>query len=109
MIQVTVIELDDIVGLNASGLSDPYVTVECMGQTQRTSTQKEVSSAVYDQTFYFKFSDLKKDQLASAGVTFKVYDANWWPWPSELIGIFQVQSVAHIYMRMISAWAPPRH
>lgn len=90
-LQVHVIEVADLVGLNASGLSDPVVVVEVMSQTQSTRVIYNVNSAFFDQTFYFNFTDLKRDQLQEIHIKFSVYDFNWNPFnPRELIGVFEV-------------------
>lgn len=88
-IQVQVVEVCDLVGLNASGLSDPLVVVECMGQVQRTRHVSEVNAALFDQTFYFNFTGLKRDQLLEASVKFSVYDHNWFR-SNESIGFYSV-------------------
>jgi C2 domain len=45
----------DLVGKNYSGLSDPFVEVEVLGVKKKTRFQKELTSCVFDDTFYFNF------------------------------------------------------
>ena len=45
----------DLVGKNYSGLSDPYVEVEVLGMKKKTRFQKELTSCVFDEIFYFNF------------------------------------------------------
>jgi hypothetical protein len=87
-IQVHIIEVADLVGLNASGLSDPIIFVEVMGQRQCTRPIYEVNSAFFDQTFFFNFKDLKREQLQEAHVKITVYDYNFFR-SNELIGVYQ--------------------
>ena len=42
-------------GKNYSGLSDPYVEVEVLGMKKKTRFQKDLTSCVYDDYFYFNF------------------------------------------------------
>lgn len=88
-IQVNVVEVSDLVGLNASGLSDPVIVVEVMGVKKNTGIKKEVNSAYFDETLFFNFKDLKRDQLNDATIRMSVYDWNRFRrW--ELIGIYSV-------------------
>lgn len=87
-IQVHIIEVADLVGLNASGLSDPIIFVEIMGQRQCTRPIYEVNSAFFDQTFFFNFKNLKRDQLQEAHVKISVFDYNFFR-SNEMIGIYQ--------------------
>jgi Ca2+-dependent lipid-binding protein len=52
---VAIIEVLDLVGKNYSGLSDPYVEVEVLGMKKKTRFQKELTSCVFDEIFYFNF------------------------------------------------------
>lgn len=87
-VQVHIIEVADLVGLNSSGLSDPIIFVELMGQRQCTRPIYEVNSAFFDQTFFFNFKDLKREQLFEAHVKISVYDYNFFR-SNELIGVYQ--------------------
>lgn len=73
-IQVHVIEVADIKGANMSGMSDPFVVVEVMGQKYKTRYVKEVVSAFFNETFYFNFKDLKREQIAEAHMKLHLYD-----------------------------------
>jgi hypothetical protein len=88
-VQVNIIEVSDVVGKNFSGLSDPFVVVELMGQKQKTKVFNEVSGAVYDEWFYFNYKDLRREQIAEAHLKLSVYDHNWLR-SNELIGLYQV-------------------
>lgn len=111
MIQVHIIELADIKATNASGLADPIVTVELIGQKQRTRLIKEVSSAFFNETFYFTFKGLKKEQISEAHLKISVYDYNWFR-ANELIGIYQVDLLS-VYNsndhEMYRRWAAVRN
>lgn len=52
---MAIIEVLDLVGKNYSGLSDPYVEVEVLGMKKKTRFQKELTSCVFDEIFYFNF------------------------------------------------------
>jgi hypothetical protein len=52
---VAIVEVADLVGKNYSGLSDPFVEVEVLGVKKKTRFQKELTSCVFDDTFYFNF------------------------------------------------------
>ena len=76
-------------GANATGLSDPFVVVELLGQTQQTEWFEEKSSQFFDQTFYFNFKDLKKEQVQEAHLKISLYDHNNFR-SHELLGIYNV-------------------
>lgn len=92
-IQVNIIEVMDIKGANASGLSDPFVSVDVLGQKRRTEHKHDVSGAFFNETFYFNFKDLKKDQIMEAHLTMSLYDHNWFR-SNELIGLYSVSFVS---------------
>lgn len=52
---MAIVEVADLVGKNYSGLSDPFVEVEVLGLKKKTRFQKELTSCVFDDTFYFNF------------------------------------------------------
>jgi len=74
LIQCHIIELTDIKTLNSSGMADPLVVVELMGQKHRTRVMSQVSSAFFNETFYFSFNGLKKEQISEAHLKISVYD-----------------------------------
>ena len=84
--------MSDIKGLNISGLSDPFCIMEVFGQQKRSRTISETSSVVFDETFYFNFKDVKREQISDGTIKVSVYDRNWIR-ANELIGIYQVCSV----------------
>lgn len=86
-----IIEVIDLVGTNSSGLADPIVFVEVMGQRQHTRVQYNKTSAFYDEVFYFNFPGLKKEQIAEAHVTVSVYDSQWWGLMYVTTGIYNVR------------------
>jgi hypothetical protein len=88
-IQVHIIEVADIKGYNASGLSDPFCVLEVFGQKQKTRVIKESSQCFFDETFYFNFKDVKREQLAEGSLKVTVYDHNWFR-ANELIGQYQI-------------------
>jgi hypothetical protein len=92
-IQVHIIEVSALRATNSSGASDPFVTVELMGQKHRTTWFKEELSAYYDQTFYFNFKDLKKEQIQEAQLKLTVWDHNYFR-SHEFIGVYSVDLVS---------------
>eukprot|EP01038_Epipyxis_sp_PR26KG_P011587 gene11587-15520_t len=88
-IQVHVIEVAELKGLNSSGFSDPIVYVEIMNQVRHTRHVTEVDRCTFNEVLYFNFKDLKQDQLASAHVKISVYDWNRFR-PYGLTGVHQV-------------------
>ena len=99
-IQVHIVEVADIKGANMSGMSDPFVVVEVMGQRYKTRYVKEVVSAFFNETFYFNFKDLKREQIAEAHMKLYLYDHNWFR-SNELIGTYQID--------LLSAYNQPDH
>eukprot|EP00596_Hydrurales_sp_CCMP1899_P004949 CAMPEP_0119051930 /NCGR_PEP_ID=MMETSP1177-20130426/73383_1 /TAXON_ID=2985 /ORGANISM="Ochromonas sp, Strain CCMP1899" /LENGTH=1845 /DNA_ID=CAMNT_0007031303 /DNA_START=346 /DNA_END=5881 /DNA_ORIENTATION=+ len=92
-IQVHIIEVVDLTGKNYSGLSDPYVEIEVLGVKKKTRFIKEVVGCVYDETFYFSFQNLKKEQVAEAHLKLTVKDHNYL-WYDELIGMYQIDLIS---------------
>lgn len=64
LFQVGIIEVLDLVGKNYSGLSDPYVEVEVLGMKKKTRFQKDLTSCVYDDYFYFNFEGWLKERMS---------------------------------------------
>ncbi|XP_041377261.1 rasGAP-activating-like protein 1 [Gigantopelta aegis] len=50
---ITVIEGRDLAPKDKTGYSDPYITVECLGQTRTTSSQKKTRFPEWHETFEF--------------------------------------------------------
>lgn len=88
-IQVQIVEVMDLVGKDYSGMSDPYVAIEVLGIKKKTRFQKQVNSCVFDETFYFNFEGLKKEQVAEGSMRLTVKDHNYF-WFDGMIGIYQV-------------------
>ena len=62
-VQISIIEVLDLVGKNYSGMSDPFVEVEVLGIKKKTRFQKELTSCVFDETFYFNFEGMNNPTL----------------------------------------------
>ena len=75
-LQVHVHEARDLVGRDASGLSDPAVFVRCFDQTKRTATQYKQSSPVWDEQLFFSARDMDEDKLYRTSIEVTVYDIN---------------------------------
>ena len=54
-LQITIIEVLDLIGKSYSGMSNPFVEIEVLGIKKKTRFQKKTVSCVYDETFYFNF------------------------------------------------------
>ena len=68
-VQISIIEVLDLVGKNYSGMSDPFVEVEVLGIKKKTRFQKELTSCVFDETFYFNFEGMTYPTLFSFNLT----------------------------------------
>lgn len=55
-IQVHFIEVRDVKGRNAGGLSDPVCVATVLGQKQHTSIKKRMSSGLFDEGLIFSVS-----------------------------------------------------
>ena len=73
-LQVHVHEARDLVGRDASGLSDPSVFVRCFEQTKRTATQYKQSSPVWDEQLFFTAKDMDEEALYRTTIEVTVYD-----------------------------------
>ena len=109
--------------MNASGLSDPFVEVEVKSQVCKTQVKYQCSQAVFDETFYFNFKDLKYDELNDISIKFSVYSRwrglshliNWKgryrDFGSTLMGVYQVD-LRNVYAckdhEMYKRWAALR-
>eukprot|EP01035_Chromulina_nebulosa_P020400 gene20400-26471_t len=87
-IQVHIIECSDLKGLDISGLSDPQCYIEIFGQKQKTRIIRNSLAGFFDETFYFNFKDLKREQIQDGTLKITVYNYNWFR-PSQLIGFYQ--------------------
>jgi Ca2+-dependent lipid-binding protein len=92
-IQVQIVEVVDLVSKNYSGMCDPYVVVEVMGMTKKTRWKRQVNSCVYDDTFYFNFSELKREQVGEGFMRMTVKDHNWFWWDAT-IGVYQTDLIS---------------
>ncbi|CAK4632712.1 unnamed protein product [Aphanomyces euteiches] len=84
-VQVHVIEARELVGKDASGMSDPVVYVEVLDQKQNTATKHQTLSAVWDDLLIFNFRNLDKEDMEMGSVKLYVMDANTFQ-RAELIG-----------------------
>ena len=73
-VQVHVMECRNLRAKDANGVSDPQVVVEVQlgeKQTKTTRIQRKNLSPFYDETFFFNFKNVTKDQLDSGKLGMK--------------------------------------
>lgn len=75
-IRVRVIEVRDLKPMDANGLCDPVVSIECLGQRQHTMVKQKQLSCVFDEYLYFNFKHLDKDTIQQGSIKVSVMDAD---------------------------------
>lgn len=75
-IRVRIIELRDLQPMDANGLCDPVVSVECLGQRQHTVVKQKQTSCVFDEYLYFDYKKLDKDTAQQGSIKISVFDAD---------------------------------
>ncbi|KAE9343857.1 hypothetical protein PR003_g8752 [Phytophthora rubi] len=75
-IRVRIIEVRDLQPMDANGLCDPVVSVECLGQRQHTVVKQKQLSCVLDEYLYFNFRKLDKDTVQQGSIKISVFDAD---------------------------------
>ncbi|KAE9008073.1 hypothetical protein PF011_g10847 [Phytophthora fragariae] len=75
-IRVRIIEVRDLQPMDANGLCDPVVSVECLGQRQHTVVKQKQLSCVFDEYLYFNFRKLDKDTVQQGSIKISVFDAD---------------------------------
>lgn len=86
-LQVHILQATDLKGESATGLSNPYVSVKCLGKTQHTTTKKQVSGAAWDEKLFFNFKNLEPSHLQEAEAKVVVRSRNLLTTP--MIGCYQ--------------------
>ncbi len=99
-VQVHLIEARDLKGEDMSGLSDPYVRVTVMGKTKKTRVIKQVVNCVFDETLFFNFSGLTRQQVEEARISVEVLDY-------DFIGSHDMIGVVNF--DMIRVYSQPGH
>ena len=62
-VKVHIMEARDLKGMDASGLSDPVVYMECFNQKQHSKVKPQTTSCVWDDVFFFNQKDVDPDEL----------------------------------------------
>lgn len=75
-VRVRIIEVRDLKPMDANGLCDPVVSIECLGQRQHTMVKQKQLSAVFDEYLYFNFKDLDKEAIQQGSIKVSVMDAD---------------------------------
>lgn len=75
-IQVHLIEARDLKPSDVDGLSDPLGQVEIMGMKRHTKIHKNTNNVVFDETLFFNFKRVTKEELQSAVIRVTVFDAD---------------------------------
>jgi len=57
------------------GLADPVVKVEVMGQKKHTRVHKQTVNCVFDQTLFFNFKNVSREEFEAGVVKVSVFDA----------------------------------
>ncbi|KAF1773512.1 C2 domain [Phytophthora cactorum] len=107
-IRVRIIEVRDLKPMDANGLCDPVVSVECLGQRQHTVVKQKQLSCVFDEYLYFNFRNLDKETVQQGSIKISVFDADG-PGSSanrsaisraldDLIGFFSVD-IPYVYFQ----------
>ncbi|ETM03354.1 hypothetical protein L917_00416 [Phytophthora nicotianae] len=107
-IRVRIIEVRDLKPMDANGLCDPVLSVECLGQRQHTVVKQKQLSCVFDEYLYFNFRKLDKETVQQGSIKISVFDADG-PGSSanrsaisraldDLIGFFSVD-IPYVYFQ----------
>ena len=96
-VQVHVIEARNLKGEDVNGSADPVVYAEVLGQKKHTKAFSNRTSAVWDETLFFNFSNLEKEQIEEAMVTVSVYDADTFS-RDDLIGSYSFDA-SYVYFQ----------
>ncbi|KAG6616584.1 uncharacterized protein IUM83_12987 [Phytophthora cinnamomi] len=107
-VRVRIIEVRDLQPMDANGLCDPVVSVECLGQCQHTVVKQKQLSCVFDEYLYFNFRKMDKDTVQQGSIKISVFDADG-PGTSanrlavsrafdDLIGFFSVD-IPYVYFQ----------
>ncbi|KAG2513554.1 hypothetical protein JM16_007521 [Phytophthora kernoviae] len=107
-VRVRIIEVRDLQPMDANGLCDPVVSVECLGQLQHTVVKQKQLSCVFDEYLYFNFKKMDKDTVQQGNIKISVFDADG-PGTSanrsaisrsfdDLIGFFSVD-IPYVYFQ----------
>ncbi|CAH0473142.1 unnamed protein product [Peronospora belbahrii] len=75
-IRARIIEVRDLQSMDANGLCDPVISVECLGQRQYTVVKQKQLSCVFDEYLYFNFKQLDKETVQQGSIKISVYDAD---------------------------------
>lgn len=75
-VRVRVIEVRDLKPMDANGLCDPVVSIECLSQRQHTMVKQKQLSCVFDEYLYFNFKNLDKDAIQQGSIKVSVLDAD---------------------------------
>uniref|UniRef100_M4BZV2 C2 domain-containing protein n=1 Tax=Hyaloperonospora arabidopsidis (strain Emoy2) TaxID=559515 RepID=M4BZV2_HYAAE len=75
-IRVRIIEVRDLQPMDANGLCDPVISVECLGQRQHTMVKQKQLSCVFDEYLYFDFRNLDKETIEQGSIQISVFDAD---------------------------------
>lgn len=75
-VRVRIIEVRDLQPMDANGLCDPVVSVECIGQRQHTVVKQKQLSCVFDEYLYFNFRKIDKDTVQQGSIKISVFDAD---------------------------------
>lgn len=83
----------ELVSENSSGMANPVIHVEVMGQRKKTRVRWDASNAFFDEVMYFNFTNLRKEQIQEAHVKITVYDAGWFF--NSTIGVHNVRIICY--------------
>ncbi|GBG28450.1 Synaptotagmin-C [Hondaea fermentalgiana] len=97
---IHVVAARDLIGADANGLSDPYVTVEWSGQRLRTRVVPETLNPVWDEVLYFQIhsfdENVTSDELAEdpfVRITL---------WDADLTGSSDLLGTTKLYLHWIT-------
>ena len=96
-VQVHVIEVRNLKPEDPNGSCDPICYVSMLGKKKHTRSFKQRTAAVFDQTLFFNFNGLRKQQMEEAVITLGVYDVDTFT-RDDLIGSFQFD-VSSVYFQ----------
>eukprot|EP00854_Cymbomonas_tetramitiformis_P003270 gene3270-4120_t len=99
-VRVNILEVNNLVGKDSSGTSDPFVRVVCNGDVKQTETLKATSSGIYNELFTFNIEVANLSDLEVGKVFVQVLDANRL-FSNEPIGSFEVE--------LGGVYATPKH
>jgi Ca2+-dependent lipid-binding protein len=96
LINIRIWEASDLIPRGTNSYVNPYCIVSVMNRFEKTKVSKKTLSPVWDKSFTFEFSNLKKQDLESAIITVEVFDSQYLVF-SESVGKYEIDLTSVYY------------